>query len=332
MKFLEFFERSSLTVKSIRCLLLTGSDSTLKNLTAQTYSQIINCSQATEPLKLSDLQDMLALWGEGSFFGPRFFAVTLAAKTKNLGCWKQLAGRVKHSDHFMLIDFESDNPNLVDLNHSPSFITVVECKFPRTTKEKARLVDFRARQRGYVLDPDIAKEIATRIKTANEMESVTLTLGLIFKIRKRIVMRDIDYLLNMDRPASINSHALLTGNLRELYRDIDSLEPMFIVTGWFNVLRCFYSWLCQEDRKSPGIASAVDIAEDNEDGDDENSEVKLNKYQLKDYRLAQQRYSLPRTREILESFNSIYQDLRVGRSEGWRERLKMAAQKLAAKA
>lgn len=328
MKFLEYFERSESSKKAVKLLFILGDDVLLKDIIYKEYLRCVGVHR--ERVEIQDIRDLVSLLGEGSFFGSRFFDVIIKSKYKNTSSWSQLGDSVSQSTHFTSVRFESDLKQPSELVTKSHFISTVDCRFPKTNKEKIRFFDYRFKAHGVKLGQETLKEIAPKIRTSADLETVSLTLGLLARSGLQITSKDINSMVGETELITVSSRDLLNGNMVRLAEEISHLEPLFLLSAWHGILKRLYCWICQ--------TSSSDYQEPSGEEEDEEEESqtevkvkKVNKYHMKEFKIAKERYSLLLVREVMEGLNSIYQDIRLGRDENWQERTRILIQKLSLK-
>jgi hypothetical protein len=327
MKFLEFLERSAASKTGSHVVFISGDDNILKDIIVDECGRLTGLRDVKEQYTVSDVKSVIGLWGEGSLMGPRFLDVRVGSKVKNGHLWKTFITGIRPSENYMFIRLEGDSSGISEILLR-GLTSVVECRFPKTTREKARLITSRLKMRGCIVEKEEAKELATRIKTSAEMESSVLTLALLYRSSKKITERDITYVAGEPERFKSSSRALLRGNVVLLAHEINEVEPILLLSIWHSTLKKLYCWMNQQEGKD----EKKDSHEEEDDAVEEENRpgvLNISRYLLKDYRAAKQKYSQLLLRQVMEDINRIYQDVRMGRTEDWRERARMVLTKLA---
>jgi hypothetical protein len=326
VKFTEYWNQAPALVGTTKLLLVGGDDDFFKDQVRVDF--IGRHSQLTcEFFVVSKVRELVAGLERGSLFGPCLVDVFFRGRVENSDEWLRLFALVNTSVHTMVVVFKekSDLWNDSTLDVYPE-IAWVECSYPKVLKERKQVINTLLDQRKIVLgDAKFVDEIAKLSMTSTELDNVVNCLDYLKNHHTTISLKDMRLALSLWALKSIlNSQDLLSGNLFKLNESIDGAEPLELLSYWSQVLRGFYIWLCHE---TPTVQlESSDSEEETESGDS------LTYYRLKLYRLAKGRYSLALVREVLESFNAIDQDCRLGQSYDWRERTRMVIQKLAIKA
>jgi hypothetical protein len=265
---------------------------------------------------------------EGGFFGSRLFDVFFTGKVKNPSLWNSFFEIASTSPHSMILFFDGEGGEWTDQTFKKyPGISWFDCKFPRNKREKKRLITVLLTQKKIVLEnSDLIAEISTRVKTSLELENLLTCLRLLLEYSPKINVKDLRALLGEADQGALNARDLMGGNISRLTEAIEINEPLQLLAFWFAILKKFYIWLCTD------TLDATAPKKDEDDDDEEDDGPSLNRYQLKEYRVAKHRYSLPLVREVMEELNLIYQDCRMGRSDHWKERARITIQKLAIKA
>jgi hypothetical protein len=324
MKFREFFDRSSDSQKNIKLLLLTGDDLILKDIIIEHMGGLTGLWDVRERFEVKDVRSIVALWEEGSLMGARFMDVRVKGKLKNNKIWKTFLAKMSAGKNYMTVSFQGEEPSWEGVLARPIF-QIVECKFPKRVKERTKLVDMRLRARGCRIDQEMLKELSVRVKSSEQVESAVTTLSILSQSRK-ITEQEITYVAGERDDLTNTLRAISRGNVVILLEEMERLDPILLLSNWHGILKKMYCWMNQvgedDDRKEETLTS------DEEDEDEEvseqlvSTEIKLNRYQLEDYKIAKKKYSPILVRLIMESINEIYQDIRKGKNEGWQERVR----------
>jgi hypothetical protein len=328
MKFQEFFERSSEAKKASRILLLVGDDPLMKQVIVEHLGRLVGLWDVREQIEVGDVRSIVSVWEEGSLMGARFLDIRAKNKIKNNKLWKDFLARVTPGQNYMTVTFTGEGPEWGGVLARPIF-QVIECRFPKTTKERTRLADLRLKTGGCKLDAEMVKELGGRVKSMAELESAVTTLTLLSKSMPKITEREITYVAGESENVSNTSRAILRGNTLALMEEMDKMEPILLLSIWHSTFKKLYCWMSQISGKDEPEEIMDESEEEGEAVQDDLQDMKVSRYQLKDYKIAKQRYSQPLIREIMEDINGIYQDIRKGRKEGWEERLRFVIGKIA---
>jgi hypothetical protein len=335
LKFRDFFERSTEAKKTSRILLLTGDDPVLKELVIEHLGRVTGLWDVRERIEARDVRSIVATWEEGSLMGARFLDIRTTSKLKNNKLWKYFLAQVSPGQNYMTVSFQEDPPWEGILSR-PIF-QVVECKFPKRARDRVGLIDSQLKMKGCRLDPEIVKELAVRMKTTEGMESATTTLGILFQEKGRITEREITYVVGERDDLQNTSRAISRGNILVLLEEMDRFDPILLLSNWTSILKKLYCWISQTEKKDDRYEKPLDDEDgesEDESGDEPTGapgkpfEIKLNRYQLEDFKIAKQRYSPFLIRSLMEDFNGVYQDIRRGNKEGWEERIRFILTKM----
>jgi hypothetical protein len=326
LKFKDFFERSTNTQKNARIVLLTGDDQILKDIIIQHMGDLTGLWGVRERFEVKDVQSIVALWEEGSLLGARFMDVKVKGKLKNNKIWKIFLAKMSVGENYMMVSFQGEEPSWEGVLSRPVF-QIVECNFPKRTKERTTLVDMRLRMGGCHLDKEMLKELAVRVKSSGEIESAVTTLSLLSQSCK-ITEREITYVAGERDDLRNTLRAISYGNTVVLLEEMEKFEPMLLLTNWYSIFKKLYCWMNQtgEDDKHK---EEEDTDDDSEEEDEKevsaplvSTEIKLSRYQIQDFKVARKNYSPILIRSIMECINEVYQDIRRGKKEGWQERVR----------
>jgi hypothetical protein len=331
MKFIDYFERSRPT--GVKLLLLGGEDDTLKNqLRLEFIKQ--NSGLQKEYSHIETVQGLTSSMEEGGFFGPRFFDVLFTGKVKSPALWNTFFDISSTSPHSMILCFVGEGGEWTDQTFKKyPGILWFDCKFPKNKRERTRIITFLLGYHKITLEnPDLIKEISTRVKTSLELVNFLTCLKLLLEYQPKISVKDLRGLLVDSNQEELKSHNLMGGNIGKLVEEIEVREPIRLLTFWFSVLKGFYTWLSQDTGESSKPGKKDDDDDDDEDDEKDENSPSLNRYQLKEYGVAKHRYSLQLVREVMEELNSNIQDCLVGRQDLWKERAKITIQKMSIRA
>lgn len=327
IKFKDFFERSTDSQKNARLVLLTGDDQIMKDIIIEHIGGLTGLWGVRERFEVKDVGSIVALWEEGSLMGARFIDIKVKGKLKNSKLWKNFLARISADKNYMMVSFQGEEPSLEGALARPVF-QIVECRFPKRTKERTKLVDMRLRMKGCRLDREMLKELSVRVKSSEELESAVTTLSLLSQSCK-ITEQEITYVAGERDDLRNTLRAIARGNIVVLLEEMEKLDPILLLSNWHSILKKIYCWINQtgegdnhkEEQSANGDGEEDD---DNEEVDEQlaSTEIKINRYQLEDYKIAKKNYSSKLIREMMESINRIYQDIRRGKKEGWQERVR----------
>ena len=324
MRFREFFERSSDSQKNARLTILTGDDLILKNIIIEHLGGLTGLWDVRERFEVKDARSIVALWEEGSLMGARFLDVKVKGKLKNNKLWKTFLAKISAGKNYMTVSFQGEEPSWEGVLYRPVF-QLVECNFPKRTKERTKLVDMRLKMKGCHLDKEMLKELSIRIRSSEEIESAVTTLSILSKSSK-ITEQEITYIAGERDDLRNTLRAIARGNVVVLLDEMEYLDPILLLNNWHSILKKMYCWINQTGEDDNRKEEEDD---DSEEGDDEkvseqlvSTEIKLSRYQLEDYKIARKNYSPILIRLMMESINEVYQDIRRGKKEGWQERVR----------
>ena len=325
IKFKDFFERSTDAQKNARLLLLAGDDQILKEIIIEHVGRLTGLWDVRERFEVKDVRSIVALWEEGSLLGARFIDVRAKGKLKNNRLWKPFLAKITAGKNYMMVNFQGEEPTLEGVIIRPVF-QYVECKFPKRTKERSKLIDLRLKTKGCQLDKEMLKELSVRVKSSEQVESAVMTLSILGQSGK-ITEQEITYAAGERDDLRSTLRAIAYGNIIILLEEMERLEPLLLLSTWHGILKKIYCWINQTGENDDPKEKTED-EEDEEDEEEERSEplepteIKLNRYQLEDYKIAKKKYSPILIRTIMEGINEVYQDIRRGKSEGWQERVR----------
>jgi hypothetical protein len=322
VRFREFFERSTDTKKNAKLTLITGDDQVLKDIIVEQMGRLTGLWDVREQFEVKDVRSIVALWEEGSLMGARFIDVRVNGKLKNNKLWKPFLAKISASKNYMTVNFQGEEPSWEGMLARPVF-QFVECKFPKRVKERAKLVDLRLKTNGCHLDQEMIKELSVRVKSSEEVESAVLTLSILSKSCK-ITEQEITYAAGERDDLRSTLRAIAYGNIIILLEEMEQLEPILLLSNWYGIFKKIYCWINQtgEDDDHKEEPDIDDEEEEEESESLVSTEIKLNRYQLEDYKIAKKKYSPVLIRTIMEGLNEVYQDIRRGKSEGWQERVR----------
>jgi hypothetical protein len=323
VKFKDFFERSTDAQKNAKLTLLTGDDIVLKDIIIEHLGGLTGLWNVRERFEVKDVRSIVALWEEGSLMGARFMDVKVKGKLKNNKIWNQFLAKMSAGKNYMMVSFQGEDPSWEGVLARPVF-QIVECRFPKRTKERTKLIDLRLKTRGCRLDQEMLKELSVRVKSSEAVESAVITLSILAKSCK-ITEQEITYAAGERDDLRNTLRAISRSNIVVLLEEVERLEPMLLLSNWHSILKKMYCWINQtgedDDRKKE--------PDDDEGDEDEevseplvSTEIKLSRYQLEDYKIAKKNYSPLLIRLIMENINEVYQDIRRGKREGWQERVR----------
>jgi hypothetical protein len=328
LRFKEFFERSSDSQKNAKLMLLTGDDLILKDIIIEHMGGITGLWGVRERFEVSDIRSIIALWEEGSLMGARFMDVRVKGKLKNSKILKPFLAGLSPGKNYMMVSFQGEDILWDGVVSKPVF-QIIECNFPKRAKERITLVNLRLKTRGCHLDLEMIKELAVRIKSSDAMESAITTLSILGQSGK-ITEQEITYAAGERDDLRSTLRAISRCNIVVLLEEVDRLDPILLLSNWHSILKKMYCWVNQAGEKDDHEEESEtdDNEDDGEDEDSEKSEqmdsieIKLNRYQLEDYKIAKRNYSPLLIRMIMEKINEVYGDLRKGKKEGWQERVR----------
>jgi hypothetical protein len=326
LNFRNFFERSADQQKLARLIFLTGDDPILKDVIIEHLGGLTGLWGVRERFEVKDVRSIVALWEEGSLMGARFIDVKVKGKLKNNKLWKNFLAKISAGKNYMMVSFQEEEPSWEGVLARPIF-QIVECRFPKRNKERAKLVDMRLKMKGCRLDPEMLKELSVRIKSSEEVESAVTTLGILSQSCK-ITEREITYVVGERDDLRNTIRAISYGNTVVLLEEVERLDPIPLLSNWHSIFKKMYCWMNQtgeDDNHKEEPSANGDNEEDDEDEVSESlfsTEIKLSRYQLEDYKIAKKRYSPILIRLIMEKINGVYQDIRRGKKEGWQERVR----------
>ena len=326
IKFREFFERSPDAQKSVKFVLLTGDDLILKDIVIEHIGHLTGLWNVRERFEVNDVRSIVALWEEGSLLGARFMDIRVKGKLKNNKLWKHFLAKMSVGKNYMMVSFQGEEPSWEGVLARPIF-QIVECVFPKRIKDRMKLVDLRLKTKKCQLNQEMLKELTVRIKSSEEIESAATTLSILSQSGK-ITEQEITYVAGERDDFRNTLRAISHSNTVVLLEEIENLDPMLLLSNWHSIFKKMYCWINQtgenDNRREEPTA-------DDDDGESEDGEVseplvfqeiKLNRYQLEDYKIAKKNYSPRLIRLIMESINEVYQDVRRGKKEGWQERVR----------
>lgn len=325
IKFKEFFERSADAQKTARIVLLIGDDQILKDIIIEHMGSVTGLWGVREHFDVKDVRSIIALWEEGSLMGARFLDIKVKGKLKNNKLWRGFLAKISAGKNYMMVSFQAEEPSWEGSLSRPIF-QIVECKFPKRTRDRTRLVDMRLKMKGCHLDQEMLKELSVRVKSSEEIESAVTTLSILSQSCK-ITEREITYVAGERDDLRNTLRAIARGNVVVLLEEMEKLDPILLLSNWHAILKKMYCWINQvgEDDNHKEEPTNGDGEEDDEEEVSEplvSTEIKLNRYQLEDYKIAKKNYSPILIRSMMESINEIYQDIRRGKKEGWQERVR----------
>jgi hypothetical protein len=324
VRFKEFFERSTDSQKNARLTILTGDDLILKNIIIEHMGGLTGLWEARERFEVKDVRSIVALWEEGSLLGARFIDIRVKGKLKNNKIWKPFLAKISAGKNYMMVSFQGEEPSWDGVLARPVF-QLVECNFPKRTKERTKLIDMRLKIKGCQLDQEMLKELSVRVKSSEEVESAVTTLSILSRSCK-ITEQEITYVAGERDDLRNTLRAISRGNIVVLLEEMERLDPILLLSNWHGILKKMYCWINQTGE---GDGHKEEPDADDEEGEDEevseqlaSTEIKLNRYQLEDYKIARKNYSPILIRLMMESINEVYQDIRRGKKEGWQERVR----------
>jgi hypothetical protein len=324
MKFKEFFERSTDAQKNARLTILTGDDPILKDIIVEHIGRLTGLWDVRERFEVKDVRSIVALWEEGSLMGVRFLDVKVKGKLKNHKLWKPFLAKMRASKNYMMVSFQGEEPSWEGVLVRPIF-QIVECNFPKRMQDRTKLVDLRLKAWGCHLDKEMLKELVVRVKSSEEIESAVMTLSILSQSCK-ITEQEITYAAGDRDDLRSTLRAISRGNVVVLLEEIEKLDPILLLSNWYSIFKKMYCWIGQETGENDDRKEGSDVDEEDEDEEVSeplvSTEIKLNRYQLEDYKIAKKNYSPILIRLIMESINEVYQDIRRGKKEGWQERVR----------
>jgi len=310
MRAVEFLEKTAEIKKKYRVLLLTGDDILLKEIILEAYGRDTDLFTELERYSILDGRNIEGEWSEGSLLGVRLIAVYVPGKIKNFAALERALKHQKDVEDLLVII-----PDLswkeVDTNRIKDLLLEVICKNPRTKKDKQRLVKVRAKMHGVNLREDIAKMVVERMESTMDLETMVSLLCLLLKSGEQIKLTDVPAIIGEPPKLRDMTRAILKGNTTRLAREILEGDPLPTIGAGHALMLKLFTWLeCNEEDE--GIVERLG----------------LSKRFIKDWRLARLHYAPQTIRKVMEVWEKVYRDIRRGRKQDWKERLRLSIRDL----
>jgi len=291
-------------------LFLVGEDFLMKEILAETFARATNLyPHEVEVFDIDDARNICSEWEEGSLMGARFLKIRVA-KLKNPELFEQLRTEPDSLDK-MVVYLPSSTSKA--LEKALGSHTVVECKEPKTVKEKEKLIIARAKIKSLELLESAITAIAERSETLGDIESNLTTLQLVQRSQGKILMEDVLAVSGEATNSKDLTKAILRGNTVRLNREMIEGVPIANLSTGIQILLRLYVWLCNKDKSKDS-----DLQE----------KLKIKGYGVKDWEQARSRYSPQLIREVLRDWRRLYQKIRIGKDGLWQEELRLSIAKL----
>jgi DNA polymerase III delta subunit len=306
VKIADFLDQDTETQSKSPVLLVSGEDELLRNVLIESYGKATGLYPSS--LERHTVQTGIhvsGIWEEGSLFGARLLVIEIEGKLSKL---ETLERSLKYTtdplDKMVL---------LTDIKHPwttsgyagiKESVLEVDCKVPKTKKEKAKLIRVRAKSFKLEIPEDVEKLLSERVENSIEIETCLRTLSLVTR-NHPVKLKDAELATREPPEFRDIARAILLCNTIRLAKEISDGDPIPTLSVMHTTLLRLYSWLGDwKDQEDEAI-----------------EKLEIPKRMLKDWRASKQKVAQKTVRTLLNHVNEAYQEARLGRGELWKEKL-----------
>jgi DNA polymerase III delta subunit len=289
---------------------ILGDDEFLKEMVANKALQTLGNSENQEKMEIGNVLELIGMWEEGSLMGPKTMFVTLSEKVSNLNHLDKLKWDISNDDRLILKPREGWNDRV---KKSLAGALFVECSSLKG-KEKKIFLRSRALAKKVALIEETEDLLLERCSNALEIEITLGTLSLL-GVNASISRKEIIEITNSPEEYKDLARSILRRNYSRLVKDLMDGEPLLNLTILFNTLLKLFIWLNTDHKNKESHEETLES-------------LKIRRNAVKDWEMATKLYSSQVIRQAAKEINDLYQGFITGRSESWREKLKLALRKL----
>lgn len=287
-------------------ILLSGEDELLREVVLTSFGKATGLyPDSVERHTVNTGTHIVGFWEEGSLFGSRFLVMDVEGKFTKQDFLERSLKYTKESTDKMVILSDIKSPwTAASYNDVKDQLLEVECKVPKTKKEKAKLIRVRARAFSLSIPEEVEKVLSERVESSVEVETVLRTLSLVTGDHP-VKLKDAQQVTKEPLEFRDITRSLLLCNTIRIAKEINEGDPLPTLTMIHNTLIRLYCWLGDwKDQEDEAI-----------------EKLEIPKRFLKDWRASKQKVAQKTVRLLMNSVNDAYQEARSGRGELWKEKL-----------